>query len=387
MKNTQKKFVLLLITILLLNIIPSSSMSTANAACSTDEEFYSQVVANLIARKSNFSITYIGNTKKLLSKDIFTIIKNFDNPYTSNDFDYLIYNIASWKYSASYTSQKGTIKFKISYRSTSPQETTVNKKVSSVIKELNLTKCSDYEKVKKIHDYIIKNTSYDQSGTKATAYNALINKSAVCQGYALLTYKLLTEAGVPNRIITGTASNGSTVQSHAWNIVKLDNYWYNLDVTWDDPIYPSNVKVKDICTDYFLISDNDLKTHTRNKDFSTSDFYKNYPMADKSFDTSLNDTTFTNNTKYQALGNLKNQKEVLSVPISTTKLKVGKSKTVFVAFLPLNASGKLTYTSSNSKIVSVNKNTGGIKALKKGTAVITAKTSKGAKISYKVTAY
>ena len=62
-----------------------------------------------------------------------------------------------------------------------------------------------------------------------TAYGALIDRTCVCQGYAALLYRLLLELGVDNRVLTGTGNGGG----HAWNIVELDDVYYNVDPTWD----------------------------------------------------------------------------------------------------------------------------------------------------------
>lgn len=86
--------------------------------------------------------------------------------------------------------------------------------------------------MKAIHDYVVKHVSYDTSYKAYTAYEALVNRSAVCQGYALLTYQLLKEAGIENHFVTGTGDG----QPHAWNLVKIENKWYHLDTTFDDPV-------------------------------------------------------------------------------------------------------------------------------------------------------
>ena len=89
--------------------------------------------------------------------------------------------------------------------------------------------------MKAIHDYVVKHVSYDTSYKAYTAYEALVNRSAVCQGYALLTYQLLKEAGIENHFVTGTGDG----QPHAWNLVKIENKWYHLDTTFDDPFQMS----------------------------------------------------------------------------------------------------------------------------------------------------
>ncbi len=88
------------------------------------------------------------------------------------------------------------------------------------------------KKVKAIHDYVVKHVSYDTSYQAYTAYEALANRSAVCQGYTLLTYQLMRQAGIQTRFVTGKG-NG---QAHAWNLVKIEGKWYHLDTTFDDPV-------------------------------------------------------------------------------------------------------------------------------------------------------
>ena len=59
----------------------------------------------------------------------------------------------------------------------------------------------------------------------------------MCEGYAKAFQYLMNEIGIDNVIVIGTAtnSNGQT-ENHAWNYVKLNEKWYAVDTTWDDPI-------------------------------------------------------------------------------------------------------------------------------------------------------
>ena len=96
-------------------------------------------------------------------------------------------------------------------------------------------KCDDdYETVKKVHDYLCNHFEYDHRTeyTNYTDIEGFRDGRMVCQGYALATYYLLNSCGIPTRIITGYGGSGTGDTNHAWNIVKLDNKWYNLDVTW-----------------------------------------------------------------------------------------------------------------------------------------------------------
>lgn len=108
--------------------------------------------------------------------------------------------------------------------------------VVSIIDTIIEPEMTDYEKELAIHDYIVKNCEYgyvDESKEYAyRAYGCLVQKTAVCNGYAEAMTLLLSCTGVENRIITGTAGG----ELHAWNQVKLDGEWYHIDATWDDPV-------------------------------------------------------------------------------------------------------------------------------------------------------
>ena len=97
-----------------------------------------------------------------------------------------------------------------------------------------------YEDMKVVHDYLVDNISYDSSISKSNIYNiygALINKECVCEGYARAYKYILDELNIRCILVIGTATNGEgNTENHAWNYVKLNNSWYAVDTTWDDPI-------------------------------------------------------------------------------------------------------------------------------------------------------
>jgi transglutaminase/protease-like cytokinesis protein 3 len=144
-----------------------------------------------------------------------------------NDYDYL--SMSSYAYSAVSNGSTTTIKYTIKYRVTSSYNKKFLAKAKSVAKKFTGSTSS---KIKKIHDYIVKNTEYVNGGY--TAYNALIDHGAVCEGYALEFYILCKYAGLSCRVVTGTAYGSNGEGNHAWNVVKNGSKWYNMDVTWDD---------------------------------------------------------------------------------------------------------------------------------------------------------
>lgn len=97
-----------------------------------------------------------------------------------------------------------------------------------------------YQKVKFVHDWIIKNVDYDKESepSNGTAYGSLVLKKAVCEGYAVGFKYLLDALKIPCVVVFGDAENSQgDKESHAWNYVKMnDGNWYGVDTTWDDPI-------------------------------------------------------------------------------------------------------------------------------------------------------
>lgn len=104
---------------------------------------------------------------------------------------------------------------------------------------------SDAQKVREIHDWMVKNMAYDYenyvSGTiPERSYGlegAVLYGKAVCQGYAEAFSYFMYVLGIESEMVTGTANNGNGLWiGHAWNKVKIDGNWYYVDVTWDDPV-------------------------------------------------------------------------------------------------------------------------------------------------------
>ena len=130
----------------------------------------------------------------------------------------------------------------------------------AVIDDIVTPGMTEYQKVKAIHDYIVNNTQYDYDNylndtIPESSYGpegVLVYGKAVCQGYAY-AFELLCELeGIDCVVVSGTANGGG----HAWNQVKVDGVWYNIDTTWDDPVaYWGGVYVDILSYDYFLISD------------------------------------------------------------------------------------------------------------------------------------
>jgi transglutaminase-like putative cysteine protease len=101
----------------------------------------------------------------------------------------------------------------------------------------------DEEKIRAIHDYLVKNFHYDMVGfrnpkkrTSQDALTVLKHRSGVCEGYSRITAAMLRAAGIPTKIVSGRATGGLGSGGHAWNHVLVKGTWKFLDTTWDDPV-------------------------------------------------------------------------------------------------------------------------------------------------------
>lgn len=239
------------------------SKLTSCSAASTKNAFYKEVQKNLLKHDTAFQVVYNGKYSDVNNLDVlFSKIQSIDDKKTSDDADYLAGSILQLSYSASYTSSKAVFSFAVTYVESIRQLKKVNTSVASALKKMKLSKYSDLGKVKLIHDYIINIMNYDQTLSDHSSYGGLVasKHTTVCQGYALLMYKMLTDAGVPCHYVTGNAG-----EPHAWNIVKIDKKWYALDATWDDPIYTTPI----LRYDYFLIGSKTInKDHKLDKQYA-----------------------------------------------------------------------------------------------------------------------
>ena len=127
---------------------------------------------------------------------------------------------------------------------------------------------NNYERIKYVHDWIVNNVKYDtvNSDNISNIYGCLVKRSVVCEGYARTFKYLLDELNVPCVLVSGVAiDDDGNSERHAWNYVYINNSWYAIDTTWDDPIIIGNGRIDDsIKYKYFLKG-----SVTMNKDHTT----------------------------------------------------------------------------------------------------------------------
>lgn len=143
-------------------------------------------------------------------------------------------------------------------------------------------KSSTYDNIKMVHDYLVESIKYDTSISKKNIYNiygAMINGEAVCEGYARSFKYMMDALGIPCTLVIGkgTNSEGKT-ENHAWNYVQIDDYWYALDATWDDPISTTGQVSESAKYRYFLKGSTDMiKDHTPSGQFTEGGKMFSYP--------------------------------------------------------------------------------------------------------------
>lgn len=158
-------------------------------------------------------------------------------------------------YSSKYLANGQCVEIDLEYNSTANDLESAKQRFDSAARDLisgAATLGSDYEKEKYVHDALAAAVTYDLTADMdQSAYSALVERKSVCAGYARAYQYLLQQLGISSYYCTGYSGG-----DHAWNIVKLEDGYYNVDVTWDD--------VSTIRYDYFNKTDADYaSTHVR----------------------------------------------------------------------------------------------------------------------------
>lgn len=164
-----------------------------------------------------------------------------------------------------YSSDKDNVIKEVSFKYTLSQKDydkaskKLHDKAESIIAET--AGRSDFEKLRIFHDRIISGCEYsDSSKFPYSAYGCLVEGKSVCEGYSKAFGMLCDMAGIQCIPVLGKANDGET-EAHMWNKVQLDNEWYNVDITWDDPV--SEIGRDYIGNSYFGVTDEViLRDHT-----------------------------------------------------------------------------------------------------------------------------
>lgn len=269
------------------SIAPYSQEAVPNASYTSDVDALAGTLRQqMVSRAAVINLYY--HHDSVLTQAVFDQLcddlfaKAIAHTGVGKEGDYILWNCQGYTVGATQeASSQGSgydvhITFTFTYLSDADQEAQMDQAVADLLSSLNLSGKTDYQKIKAIYDYICSNITYDYDNLyddsytlKHSSYAALINKKAVCQGYASLFYRLALEAGIDARVISGDSSG-----PHAWNIVKIEGSYYNLDSTWD----AGNTEYE-----YFLKNAKDFPNHTRDAAYTTAAFTSSYPIAATSY--------------------------------------------------------------------------------------------------------
>lgn len=134
---------------------------------------------------------------------------------------------------------------------------------------------SELEAALALHDFLDTHCEYAENlaGTHIrNIYGALVEREAVCAGYAVAYSYLLGKVGIESDYV------GSDPMNHAWNMIKVNGKSYHVDVTWDDPVF-SGVRHRNYAGhENFLLDDEGISTtghYAWDKAFSAGDSFYN----------------------------------------------------------------------------------------------------------------
>ncbi|WP_029322024.1 leucine-rich repeat protein [Butyrivibrio sp. AE3004] len=237
-----------------------------------------------------------------------------------------------------------------------------------------------------VHDYYAKMVTYDHEcagngnsyqayfDLAHTAYGSLCDKNAVCDGYSTGYEMIMDKLGINTMVIAGYANTPSSKGGHAWNIVKLDGNWYEVDTTWASPSSSSG----NVIHDYFNRTTDEYTkgisnaTHKRTE----NDGYVGFRMPKATgthytykYLTETSEANLSTDSNYVALKDMTLSKDSIEA-------EVGQSFTIVPSFTPSNATNKnYALSSNNTDVAKVSGNTVSCEAA--GEAVITVKSEDG----------
>ena len=311
----------------------SSSASTLFSVYSCSYKFDSSSVSFIFSyvRPNNFEYIFVPDSDELLIALVRAIAQQkaglnvyFEDSVYRNDVaymrtqmirlyeqavvtcynDYTAYLIDENRITISSTSAISSrtggyrVTFEFLYHDTASQSAAVDLFAKEQTAKLISASMDDRAKVLAINNFIRDFAVYQETGAKKdhSPYWFITNKSGVCQGYALLASKMLTHAGVQNRIATGTVTipHSDLTGPHIWNVVNISGDWLHLDVTWNDTHPDTN-------NPYFLLTSRQM-------------------LPSHSFDTSVYSPRSYENA-YQA--SMRAQENNITLQIGSSSMRIG----------------------------------------------------------------
>ncbi|MEQ8199282.1 MAG: transglutaminase domain-containing protein, partial [Clostridiaceae bacterium] len=257
-KVTRRILITTISMILLISLTFSSGISAAaSEAVKYQKATYQQYIYNKtetfgslnmsVSNPGLYNTVYNGLLSKYASIDVSAYTLNVDDAVNAyfqclDDHPEIFYADVSVYVVYTSTYVKLNISYLFSGQTLENEINNFNSKVNSILASVITPGMTPIQKELEIHDYILKNSTYDHNDLNYpggynplshSTYGIIVNGLGVCQSYSRAMKLLLNKAGIECGIVLSDSMN------HAWNYVNISGKYYNLDSTWDDNVADS----------------------------------------------------------------------------------------------------------------------------------------------------
>ena len=210
----------------------------------TQQQLYQILYTNILNQQTTISLAEYEFTRDDLYTTYYAL--DYENPgifWTMGGYNYRFKTKSDKITSVSPVYSRDLIEPSLVYSQ-------VDNCIKSLMTHINSTE-DQLQQVKLIHDYLVTTVTYSNTGDniERDIDGALIFKRAQCEGYSKAFAYLCQKINIPCICVHGLYKEGS----HMWNMIKLEDTWYHVDVTFDD------LAVNDIAYDYFCLSDDQIQ--------------------------------------------------------------------------------------------------------------------------------
>lgn len=222
---------------------------------SASEQKLYRLIFNMLLNHTDY-IDIPEDTYNLDQFDYVFELVRFENPqffYLEDSYTYYYYDEGSIRYICG---------FEPDYRWNKTDSDKMRKELEASAKKI-IDSISDktdkFNAVLTIHDAIVNMTDYNNNGDPkiSCAYGPLVYGDAICSGYSQAFCYLCQSIGIQCVDVNGMSGD----EWHEWNRLLLDGEWYNMDVTFDDPVDAQNLFHSYFCiTDKVLSIDHKVET-------------------------------------------------------------------------------------------------------------------------------
>lgn len=149
-----------------------------------------------------------------------------------------------------YTAYDDKTDLEVNYLYREDEIKTRTNEIEATVNEFNLLlspEDTDYDIVRKAYLYLIDTVEYvSDSSDNQNIYSSLVNRESVCAGYSKATQYLLQRNGIQALYVSGLANGSYGWDNHAWNIVRCDGEYYQVDTTFGDGYTNPDVRMAEL---------------------------------------------------------------------------------------------------------------------------------------------